>query len=323
MDYVVARNVVGLLGNCRIIAKNRALKDDLIKNYNVGRCGLYPAFPDVLIAARHIARKFPEKRILKIGMRHGAYHFKDFVSAKRYHAFNYFLVTSRREVELAREKGIHNTVAIGYPKLDDAFNGKITDDDLKKFREKLKIDHNKPTVIFTATWEKSGMSAVDRWSSGLADLTDEFNILVSLHAWVPAAVRKLIRNTPGVYYVDSKDILPYLMVSDVMVSDTSSIIAEFCALDKPIITFRTGRGKRTSDEILEMLEKISFRVTSFGELTIALQRAISEPRLHADARHYFNQIMFDALDGKAGVRAAEFIKTKVYSKRDHGRGHAI
>ena len=311
VDYIVVKDVIDKLPNCRIVAKNRRIKNDLISNYNVSKCTTYPAFPDVLIAARHIVRKFPEKRILKFGMRHGAYHFKDFVSAKRYNAFDYYFMTSVKEVKLAEKKGITNAVAIGYPKLDDAFNGKITENELARLRKKLNLDVQKPTMLFTATWEKSGMSAIDKWAGRLSELVDKYNVLVTLHAWVTEKNRTLVRRNSQVHYIETKDILPYLMISDVMVGDISSIIAEFCALDRPIITFRTDKGKRFSDEIREMLDQISFRVNTFAELKKALNEAILNPNLHAAARQQYNKVMFDVLDGKAGERAAAFILNKI------------
>lgn len=321
VDYVGAKNVIDLLPRCRIVAKNRKVREDLIKNYGVTECGIYPTFPDVLIAARHIARKFPEKRMQKIGMRHGAYHFKDFVSARRYNAFDCFLVTSQREVELARERGINNAVAVGFPKLDNAFNGKISAETLNALRSKLDIKPAKPTVIFTATWEKSGMSAIDKWACRLSELVDKYNVLVTLHAWVTEKNRTLVRRNSQVHYIETKDILPYLMISDVMVGDISSIIAEFCALDKPIISFRTPRGRRASSEIIAMLDRISYRVDNFEELQTALEKATANPGYHSKARHEYNRIMFDKLDGNAGVRAADYIKAKFLSEQaDSSRG---
>ena len=311
VDYVVVKNVIELLPRCRIVAKNRKIRNVLINNYGINKCGLYPAYPDVLIATRHIARKFPEKQMMKFGMRHGAYHFKDFVSAKRYNAFDYFLVTSQKEVELAVQKGIYNAVAVGFPKLDDAFNGKISINDLTELKNELSLDPKKPTIIFTATWEKSGMSAVEKWADRLSELVGDYNVLVTLHSWVTDKNRMIIKMNHQVHYIESKTILRYLMISDVMVGDISSIIAEFCALDKPIITFRTGRGKRTNDDILEMLDQISFRVDSFEELTRALKNAITDPGYHSNARNNYNKIMFDELDGNASIRAATFIGKKL------------
>ena len=312
VDYIVARGVLPLLPHCRIIAKNKKVKQDLFELYGVENCTIYPAFPDIVLMARHVARKFPEKKMIKYGMRHGAYHFKDFVSSARYNAFDNFFVTSEEEVRQAKEKDINNCVAVGFPKLDDAFTGKITHEHLKKVKQSIPtFDSNKKTIIFTATWDKSNMSAVALWSKRLSELTKDYNVLVTLHPWVSKGHIEQVKNTENVHYIYDKDILPYLMISDVMIGDISSIIAEFCALDKPIVTYKTPDGKRTSQEILNMLNEISYRVDTFEEMTSAIKTATLNPQEHSQARAKHNKIMFDELDGKAGERLAHFINEKI------------
>jgi len=48
---------------------------------------------------------------------------------------------------------------------------------------------------------------------------------------------RTLRRMKGIHFVEDPDILPYLILADCLIGDTSSIIAEFCALDKPIVTF--------------------------------------------------------------------------------------
>jgi CDP-glycerol glycerophosphotransferase (TagB/SpsB family) len=306
VDYVIIKSVIQHFPQAEIVAKNSKVKEEL-KQYGVN-AKVYPTFPDILVMPRHTARKFPEKKMIKIGLRHGAYHFKDFVKAARYHAFDVYFVTSQKEVELARLKGITNTVGVGFPKLDAAFDGSCSDAFLDNLRKAIKLDKNKPVVIFTATWNSSGMSAIDKWVDRLDEISKDYNVLVTVHHWTEPEYQDKIVNTPGVVFLKDKDILPYLMVADVMIADMSSIIAEFCALDKPIITFRVPDQKRTSEEIKNMLDEISIRIDSFEELKKALQEAIQFPEQLSAKRQHYNTVMFDHLDGNAGLRAANYIK---------------
>ena len=57
-----------------------------------------------------------------------------------------------------------------------------------------------------------------------------------------------------------------------------------------------------------MLEQISIQVSSFEDMKTAIRLALSEPKKQSPARIKYNRIMFDELDGKAGIRAAEIIK---------------
>lgn len=310
IDYAAFKNVHRFLPEVEVITKNRNVKKKLKKTFKVNS-SLYPSFPDVLIMNRHTARKFPEKKILKFGMRHGAYHFKDFVNPRRYHAFDRYFVTSQREAELAEKRGIVNAVPAGFPKIDDAFNGNIPSSELSELKKKLGFDHDKPTVIFTATWENSRMSRVEKWADRLDELKNDYNILATLHPWVSEKYYHILRNNPSVHFIETREVLPYLMISDVMVADMSSIIAEFCALDKPLVTFKIYEGKRISREIVTMLEKISYRVDSFDQVVQALKKAITNPNKHAQQRKKFNKIMFDTLDGRAGERTAKIILDEI------------
>ena len=307
-DYAVIKPLYKYFPEAKIVAKNRKVQKAL-KEYGI-TSSLYPSFPDVLVMPRHVARKFPEPRMKKVGLRHGAYHFKDFVEAERYNAFDIYFVTSIREVELALKRGITSAQAIGFPKLDPAFNGCITEEVLEQYREKIGLDNKQPVVIFATTWNKAGTSAINRWIDHLSELTLDYQVLVTVHQWTTKDYIKKLENTPDIIYIKDKDIIPYLMLADVMVCDKSSIIAEFCALDKPIVTFSVPDGRRPSIEVNTMLTEISIQVDTYEEMKEALKEAVLNPDKLAAQRKKYNKIMFDKLDGKAGFRAASIIREK-------------
>ncbi|MBN2830024.1 MAG: CDP-glycerol glycerophosphotransferase family protein [Candidatus Cloacimonetes bacterium] len=304
-DYICFKSIHRLKPEIRIVARNRKTQNELA-SYGI-KSVAYPTFPDMVIMARHLARKYPESRIIKIGMRHGAYHFKDFVASHKYNAFDNFMLTSTHEVSLATEKGITNGLAIGFPKIDPMFNGEITTKELAQLKDKLRLDPAKKTILFTATWDRNGYSAVDKWIDRIEELSTDYNVLVTVHQWLSPQKKELLANYQHIRYIKDKDILPYLMISDVMIADISSIIAEFCSLNKPIITFRIAEIKRFTNEISTMLDEISYRIDTFDELRDALLRAIEHPEQHAEKRMYYNRIMFDELDGKASQQAIKVI----------------
>lgn len=309
VDYICFKNVHEFLPEVRIVARNKKVKNELLE-YGINAVQ-YPTYPDVIIMARHLTRKYPHNKIKKVGMRHGAYHFKDFINKDKYNAFDKFFVTSSSEVEDALEKGITSAVAVGFPKIDPVFNGKESEV-ISNANKLLKLDNKKSTIIFTATWDKKGYAAVDKWYDRLDELTQDYNVLVTVHTWTSKKVIDKIKQTKGVFYIEDKDILPYLVVADLMIGDTSSIIGEFCALDKPIITFKIPLVGRITENTKTLLEDISFRVETFDELKGMLPKALEEKHLHKKQREHYNKIMFDELDGKASQRAAkeirEFIK---------------
>jgi CDP-glycerol glycerophosphotransferase (TagB/SpsB family) len=274
----------------------------------------FPVYPETVIMARHAAYKFPCNKILRIGMRHGAFHFKKMTSCENYNMFNAYFMTSQSDVMSGKKQGINTGKAMGYPKLDPAFDGTLHEGYMEKFTEKLKLDKDKPTVLFTATYDASGMSAIEQWYDRLNQLTGKYNILVTLHPWVADKYKHAIAHTKGVHYIRDYNVLPYIKASDVVVGDTSSILAECCALDKPIITFKLPNTSRTLEQINDLINFISYKAASFDGLNRMIEYALANRDEYAAFRAEANIIFFDLLDGKAGERAANEIKRLISLK---------
>ena len=307
LDYQIFAPVQKYLPELKVIAKDRKTQQEL---QAIGVASVrYPVFPKAVIMCRQAGYKFPANRMIKVGMRHGAYTFKPFANSKGYNLLNHFYMTSQREVERSQQVGIKNGIAIGYPKLDPIFDGTITTSQLHALRQQLELSPEKPTILFTATWNDSGVSAVSLWYDKLAELTSNYNLLVTVHPWTSEAIKQQIETTPGVQLIRSPDVVPYIQLADLCIGDTSSILAECCALDKPIITFRVDDGKRTVPEVKQMISEFSQQIDSFEQLPEAILDALDNPDRRKSAREKANQMMFDELDGKAGLRAAQHLKS--------------
>lgn len=266
-----------------------------------------PVFPKAVVMCRYAAYKFPDNNVIKIGLNHHAYHFKRLTNAKNYNMFNVYFMNSKSNVNEAIKQGVETAIPGGFPKLDKAFYNSISNYDLCQLRERLGFNNDKKVVLFTSTWVKSGMSALNKWKNKLQDLAETYNILVTIHPWNSKNDKKEISETPGVYLIPDEYTLPYIMISDFCVGDTSTILCECCALDKPLITFKTPCSKRSLTSTNEILDKISIRINDFSEIVPAIQKYISEPDFKKKERAEANLYMFDNLDGKAGKRVAEEI----------------
>jgi len=265
------------------------------------------AFPRALIMSRHALHKFPSEEIISIGMRHGPYHFKRMTKAENYNRFALYLFSSQADLEAAREIGVTIGKAIGFPRLDPAFDGSIKEAHLKAAAKRLSLNPDKRTLLFTATWNASGMSAIDLRFRHLPDLVKRWNILVTLHPWISAKYRKALLHIDGVRLLPQADLLKAMMLADVCIGDQSSILAECCALDKGIVTFETPPAARSLPEIEALLKRISQRIFRYSDLEEACQLFLDDPSLLSTERAEANRLMFDALDGQAGKRAAAAI----------------
>lgn len=302
LDYTILEPVVRHLKKpCVYVAKNRRTAAYL---HQKGiRALRMPVFPEMVLMARHSTWKFPVPTIRKYGFRHGPYHFKTFTSVRNYRPFTLYFLTSPTEATEARKMGLDNVVPAGYPKLDPAFDGSWTEEKLQIFRKEKLNDSKKSILLFSATWEKSGMSAVKRWYRRLKELTADYMVCVTLHPWVSRDVFLTIKNTPDVFLVGTDDLLPLMMLADCTISDTSSIIGEFIALDKRIITFRTGSAERKPHSLDAMLDKAGYRVDSFDDLKQTLKRYLTSEDPYTHNRRLLREQLFCNL-GTAGKWAA-------------------
>lgn len=260
-------------------------------------CGKLPVFPRAVIMCRVASHKFPSRKVLKIGLNHGAYHFKRLSDARNYAPFSLFLFSSESDLALASASGITCGKAVGYPKLDP-YLGKQTDK-----------PHARPLIVFSATYDASGMSAVQFWAHRLGELASRFDIHVTLHPWTSERYRRLIRNTPGVLLIEDESPLPHILASDACVSDTSSICADICALGRPLVTWILPPAPKTVSEVITVLEGCSERVRSFEELLPALENCLAHPEAKSAARKQAACLFCGDLDGQAGWRAAREILT--------------
>ncbi|MCW8849991.1 MAG: CDP-glycerol glycerophosphotransferase family protein, partial [Melioribacteraceae bacterium] len=290
-----------------IIAKNSKTKEYL-RQKNVPYINM-PSFPNIVIMARQTPYKFPVNKIVKIGFDHGLYQFKRWTSPKNYNGFDVYFVSSSDQVRIANSMGINTVKAIGYPKLDKAFNGTVNAEQLLSFKNELGIDSNKGTLLFTTTWDVANLSVIEKWIDQLDKLSMKYNILVTVHTWTKDKYKQKLRLNKNIIFIEEMDATNYLMISDVLIGDYSSIIGEFCAFNKPIITFKVPDSDRTIPEIQSLLKNISIQINNFEELENAITFSFENPNDKAAERESANKILFYALDGQAGKRAAEEIKS--------------
>ena len=308
-DVDLFANVQKYLKPLPLVAKNKTVAQKL-KDRGVRDVRVLPVFPDAVIMMRNMAWKFPCPDIIRIGFEHGAYNFKRFSKAQYYNLFTVFFMTSSHDVKRVQKLGVKTAEAVGFPKIDGIVSGErnVPLDIPDMFR-----DSRKKTVLFSATWDGSGMSAVHQWYDRLEQLTARYNVWVTLHPWVSETYRDTIKNCSSVYFIDEYDVLPYIAAADVCIGDTNSLIAEFCLLDKPVITFRVPPTPRTLDDVTALIDEVSIRIDAFNELPGAIASALDTSSDFSRKRREATERFFDRPDGNAGERAANRIMELVPS----------
>ena len=117
--------------------------------------------------------------------------------------------------------------------------------------------------------------------------------LIKFHEFMDKTLVNSIRNNDNenIRIIDTYDITPYLHLADVMISDTSSVIYEFMALDKPVVTYRTLKR-----------EDKGINITDPKELRPALDRCLNDPCEYSKLRKGNLADVNPYLDGKITER---------------------
>ncbi|MBW6479430.1 MAG: CDP-glycerol glycerophosphotransferase family protein [Bacteroidales bacterium] len=310
-DYFIVEHILPHIEfPYRIVARNQKVVA-MLAGYGI-QASAWPAYPRILVMARHAFHRFPIKAIKKIGMKHGTYHFKKMIHPKKYNEFDLYLFTTGDETKMAARMGIQHGVEAGQPKLD-AFSHPRTREMSEEISKLDFFDPAKHTLLFTTTWDKSGLSAIDLWIDKLPELSKRYNILVSLHPMMSVYYFEKIRAMQDIYFTDSYHLPASMLLADFLISDTSSVMGEFCALDKPIITFAVEKGWRLTPEIKEMIKEISIQIREAGELDHAVDQYQSDKELKRASRLHWRKVFYGETEGSQGLKAAKVINSYVKS----------
>lgn len=134
-------------------------------------------------------------------------------------------------------------VESGYPRNDILYTHR--DSDILKIKENLKLSKDKKVILYAPTWRDDDYYSVGKYKFDLKlDLTrlqeefrEEFVILLRMH-YLVAENLDLSEYEGFAYDVSSyRDINELYLVSDVLITDYSSVFFDYANLRKPILFF--------------------------------------------------------------------------------------
>lgn len=105
----------------------------------------------------------------------------------------------------------------------------------------IKKDPSKKYILYAPTFSRKMESFSDLKQILPNIIKDNEVILFKFHELMLEKDFHLFKNIPEniINIPLGADITPYLYLADIMISDTSSVVYEFLALDKPVITYKT------------------------------------------------------------------------------------
>ncbi|MFC1887797.1 CDP-glycerol glycerophosphotransferase family protein [Candidatus Cloacimonadota bacterium] len=189
------------------------------------------------------------------------------------------------------QKKHHNSFLIretGWSKIDY-----ILSYPTENIRKKLNLPEDKKIILYAPTFSPKMQSSYDLLPV-IPDMIrkDEY-WLIKFHELMKKRISRIFQNylTKNCTIIENEDITPYLHAADVLISDTSSVVYEFMALDKPVITFKT----------ISRFDK-GINIDQPDDLRIAIDRAIENPAEHKHNRTIHLNEINPYKDSKTGER---------------------
>lgn len=201
--------------------------------------------------------------------------------------------------------------AVGMPKVDRLVDGSLSP---QRIKEELGLEPSWPCLLYAPTWsERSSLSIMGEEVVKLL-CQQRVNLMVKLHDISLDKSRNAIDwpsrlkawEAQGAKVIRDYDIVPYLFISDLLITDASSVATEFCLLDRPIVWLDVP-------ELFAQypLADMDFRKTGPvvkgpHELLPVIEKSLSEPQSFSPVRQKVAQEVFH-LPGSATERAMRIL----------------
>ena len=134
-------------------------------------------------------------------------------------------------------------VETGWPKLD-VYGKELHKYDSVKLTL-LKKSKAKKIILYAPTFSPS-LTSAPHLLTQIEELakSKEYLIVIKFHDLMAEdlidSYKKLSMSFENVLFIEERNIIKYLLIADLMISDTSSVVYEFLLLDKPVITFKNN-----------------------------------------------------------------------------------
>jgi hypothetical protein len=207
---------------------------------------------------------------------------------------------------------------VGYLQMDPLFRG-----DPMPVNVPVRPGHK--TVLYAPTWNVQLSSAEIIGPRGI-DLIrgggrDDFDLVIKPHPLIAIKQpewmdwwRQWAAEDPHVHLVADADadVMPFLKLADVLLTDASSVALEYLAVDRPLVLVNNPRRFGCKDFDPAGFEwawrDMGEEVFDPEELTGAMNRALDDPGARSEYRARYRKLMFgDLTDG----RTAERIRDRV------------
>ena len=227
----------------------------------------------------------------------------------------YLITTSKNTVSYyseAFQMPAGKIKALGLARLDYYFENHNIDTLKKSFFKKYNISPDKKVILYAPTFRENGkynnvFNYLDLKEFN-EKLGEEYVLALRLHPKIKKFYNGDIES--GNYYIDvsgEESEQELMLISDMLISDYSSIMIEYGILNKPIIFFTYDLDNYLENERGFYYD---FKTTVPGPIvynTRELTEVIKNSDFDFDKIRSFTETQFDAIDGKSSKRIVDFV----------------
>ena len=225
----------------------------------------------------------------------------------------------KRLCEMYPEDNFQN---VGFCKMDPIINGEEGGIDFKT----LGLDNNKKTILYAPTFYPS---SIERFPKNFPSDLENYNIIIKPHFFSMSKKKYLKQrellhhwesfNNTYLAKVDDYSLLPFLKSADLMISDASSAIIEFAALNKPVLwcTFLklrwnykgifSYRFKARMDKDYDDYGQIAEPANSYNEMIVKAKNLLDSNFTSSNNAKEYLEKLAGILDGNASKRIVTFL----------------
>ena len=274
----------------------------------------------IIVSCSNTVIKNDKQSSISIFIGHGAGDKKYGGSAHDLETYDYHFISGKKHLHKIKDVGINiadeKLIKIGYPKFDEYLNNQINKN---KYLEYLGIkDTTRKNILYAPTWEW-GDGTLKRFGKKFCrEISKEHNLIIRPHFEDRKRILRLrtwakLNRLQHVYFSNPARIIKNntmhdFAISDLMISDTSSINYEYLITRKPIIIVDNNyddlHDMPSNLNILNIVQKYNSKK---DDICTMIENELGNNNYEQYNTMLHNCFYFN--DGKSSERAANFLQS--------------
>lgn len=276
-----------------------------------------------LVFCAHVSGYFPREDGGRVQIFHGL-SFRNMAVRRDVLVYDHLFITGPYMMRAFQEQQLlrrtdARLVPIGFPKTDRLVDGSL---DRRAILDRLGLSGRRPVLLYAPTGQKhNSLETVGEEVLRRLRATGRYDLLIKLHDhprdrsvdW-PKQLRPLLdRHTQ---LVRDFDIVPYLFVADLLITDASSVSSEYSLLDRPMVfldvpeLLAAMRAKGRAVDLETWGRKGGVTARWPDEAVDAVRWSLAHPRSGTEVRRAMARDLFFN-PGKAASAAVAWIRDRL------------